>query len=576
METKIDQTLISKVTENFLSSPSNLTWNPFYYSLKNSFDEFKDNRQIIVKCMEKFTNSGNKVPLEVENIIYATFFIINLAVGKDIKHNMQQAMNKVALFHPYNTKYADMLWNIIAICLMRESEKNSLPLPKQWEAMILNYTSKTSIQKRGYCVGLALLANPNNAEVWLHLGYLFNNTKLVLDDLPQELIASFKQEIYPIHPLKCSLFCCEQVLKNKHTNEMFQAVTGMRIEAQRKLLSLRFAPLEIVAKQPVQIAQPITSPIARVDASSMNQEPTLEKIMKKIQKEKVDCHFFEGPGFTISDAKIAINSIDILTKTLKLISIISDRPHIIYALFKDSNETGRNSCRSKCDEQYIKGIIKTKNDFEAILKLLPKNTPSSPVNTRVENKYKKSSSHIASLYGISLAETSSRIKPKKPASNIQNSTSHIINQPIVNPCSLNSTLFSQSSHTFCLPPFINPSYVNGTLFSQRRPISRIPLDLASTPSAPGTIPVSNENPNSVHSTLFSLRPTISRSSITSIANEIPVYNAIAVDDINGGSLELNNQEMEIETPVIRDSLKRRLEISSDSEVDESATKKLKI
>ena len=398
-------------------------------------ERFEDNKDWIIQHLRQCNDNGNTVPKDIVHIIFMLLAVSNLSVAKDVEHNVQQLMERLVQFDPNNSQQADMLWNFFAIGLLSDRSHSFRPQKlAQWQALIPNYASLNMKQRVGYCIGQALIINKNNADAWLHLAVVFNNLALDLSDLPPELIPLFKRAIsVNPNPSQCALFCCNQVFDNKHNDELYNRASRLKRMIETKLnatriqsvpmsgasvsiaspfLSLRYVkpPLTATpAAKPIYqssavatngiLRQPTPEVITPVPVLRNEQRTVFEKLMERAEAFKIQGNNIKAlftDDLTIADAKNAISNVECLIKILKAIRPQAIRHTFIYALFTHPEHTKRNSANSPRDEEFIKKIIKTKEDFEKILAVLPPDTKTFHVRSTTEKKYLKSP-HVARL-----------------------------------------------------------------------------------------------------------------------------------------------------------------------------------
>lgn len=515
MRTKIEQFTLSRATEQFIFEPNYLSCYNLLTCLQKDRANFKDNKKLIIQLIETSKLNGNGVTFEAEHIVYALFAVVNLSMGLNIKHNTQQIVNQFASIDPDKAQYADMIWNIFAIVFIRVSNDTVVQLPKQWEALIPDYSNKSNSQIYTYCAGMALVENIKNVEAWLHLASLFYYQPVALSGLPPKLIYFLKQAISGLDSDRLVLFCCDQALSNKCTVELAQTANFFKAQTQRKMQSIRTTPPSLALFPPVDLTLDTT-----VTVHIPNQNLILEKLSKRLKTTEKMSSILTCSDFTIKELKTAINSVDCLINVLNTITNKSVRNVFIYALFNHPDAEKGNSCTKPCDEQYIKSIIKTKNDFDRILETLPEDTTSYQIYSRVKSKYLKTSGHINSLYNNHTNELKERVS----------TTTRLTPQ---------SSMLGRYGQSSSL---IQPMMARNTLFSAKPALTN----------------------------------TVLNHSITLTA--APAINAIKIDILDlteNDSPKINNQEMLIETSTTPVRIKREYEVSDESDIVESATKKLK-
>lgn len=515
MRTKIEQFTLSRATEQFIVEPNYLSCYNLLICLQKDRANFKDNKKLIIQLIETSKLNGNGVTIEAEHIVYALFAVVNLSMGLNIKHNTQQIVNRFASIDPDKAQYADMIWNIFAIVFIRVPNDTVVHLPKQWEALIPGYSNMSNSQIYTYCAGMALVENIKNVEAWLHLASLFYYQSVVLSALPPKLIHFIKHAISGLDSERLVLFCCEQALSNKCNVELAQTANFFKAQTHKRMQSIGATPSSSALVPPVDLTLDTTVPV-----HNPNQILILDKLLNRLKTREKISVILSRCDFTIQELKTAINSLDCLINVLNTIRPKSERHVLIYELFKHPDAGKGNSCRKRCDEEYIKTIIKTKNDFDLILNTLPEDTASYQIYSRVKNKYLKTSGHINSLY--------------------KNNTNE---------------LKECLSTTTGLTPQSSMVGRHGQLSSLIQPMM-------------------------ARNTLFSAKPaltsTILNHSIT--LTTAPVINAIKIDILDlteNDSQKINSQEMQIETSTTPVRIKREFEVSDESDIAESATKKLK-
>lgn len=455
MQFKIEQSSVAITLKQFISLPNFLSASNFIFALKKNMNDFDRNKDWIIEYLRQCNNTGNKVPMDIVHIIFMLLAAANLSVSKDVTHNVLQIMTRLENFDPEHCQYADMLWNLMAIGVLTSVHYSlTIKLSAPWQALIPNHDNLNKQQIGGYCIGKALAINPNNTDAWLHLAIVFNTTSLALSDLPKELITLFKQSYQEIpNPLQCALFCCNQVLSNKYNNEIFNLAIRLKTMVTSKLNPSRpqLTPLSRVLEsrispflspgyhkqstivttsmkvgpgvqplvkatksmvipapnliQPSKVTEnailPQTIPAASTPDNKEDQA-ILEKLTNRIStfdyRKNVRSLF--NDDLTIADVKRAINNADCLIKILNTFTQSSVRHNFIYALFTAPihwEHHQRNSANSQRDEEFIMKIIKSKQDFEKILAVIPEDTRTFHARSTTENKYKKSP-YVASLY----------------------------------------------------------------------------------------------------------------------------------------------------------------------------------
>lgn len=555
MQMRIEPSPMVTAFKEFIANPNYLTGSNYCFLLRKNRDHSQEHSDWILNYLRQRNASGDKVPQEAVHLIFILLATANLSVNREVEPNVHQIMERVGRIDPKNCFHADLLWNFLAAGVFAaRSSSFSVKIPEQWQALIPNYANLNKIQLGAYCIGQALIINTKNTDAWLHLASIFNNLALELSDLPPELIPLFKQAISDdLSPLHCALFCCNQVLQQKHNDDLYKLACGLKTRIEAKLnatpmpsqnLPMSGLPASVPLHssmghsmpslsmfqrapqpmfQPVTMAmnviprQPIPEAITPAPTIRDNQNNVLNELIKRARGFKIttghaDITTIFTEDLTIPDARKAINSAADLVKILEAVGSKSKRHYLIYALFTHSSHTTQNSFKSMRDDEFIMKIIKTKEDFEKIFATLPADTPTSRVASTARNKYLQSP-YISSLF------------PKQAAQN---------NQPsiVANPAHVPNTLFAPRHVTGIIP--LNLPY---NLFAPRLVTGVIPLNLPFMPEEQNNQPPKVTNPALVPNTLFAHRPAPSNAS--------PVLDAIAVEFI-----ELNeetDERMEIET-----------------------------
>ncbi|WED42594.1 hypothetical protein [Legionella cardiaca] len=562
MQLKIEQSPIVIAVKQFIADPNYLNGSNLCFLLRKNIEHFDSSKDCIIQYLRQCDDNGNKVPKDIVNLIFMLLAAANISFSLDIEHNIQQIMMRLDQFDPNNCQQADMLWNFLAMGLLSKVTHSIPTVPAQWQALIPNYINLNKKQRGGYCIGQALIINKNNTDAWLHLAVVFSNSELELSDLPLELVQLFKQSISENpNPLQCALFCCNQVIYNKHNEELLGLASRLKIkintklnEARTRFVPMKGAPMSMASplfplgyfrQQPIgttMAAKPLFSSLAidnpsRIRSSTITteripqsstmtvneterqtlpvshtpistlkdeQKGILEKLMERTKaldcKKSIKTIFSED--LTIADVKKVINNADCLIKVLETIRNGSIRHTFIYALFTHPEHNLGNSVNSPRDEDYIKKIIKTKEDFEKILAVIPQDTRTFHARSTTEKKYLRSP-HVANLYNAQVAPD---------------------NRP---------------------QAFINPASLPAGMFTSRPIANRSPLNL------PPVIPV---------------------------YNALPVYNAFEVELIDLTEELLPNaqeERMNIET-VTQVAVKRERESDEASTADEPENKRPRI
>ncbi|WP_298622334.1 hypothetical protein [uncultured Legionella sp.] len=451
-------------------------------------------------------------------------------------------------------------------------------------------------QRQAYCIGQTLLANRNNTEAWLHLAHVFFSTKIEITDLPHELKKDFENKLSTLNRGQCTLYCCDQVLKGKSTPKFVEIASNLIAATLKTMganatndLSRRIGGVGIstngqrVSSIPTLNVRPII--LERIDASPHPFPPLMPSVEKNgitndtvtnltlvlqkldarlkltTQKQKpneyLDTIFSAQSNLTINEIKAVINDADCLVNMVNKISRKTVRLPFIYALFNDPNhESIRNPFRRPTDEPFLKRTIKTKDDFEKIASLMPKDTVSYQMQTRFR-KYIKTSPHIRSLY-----ESTTNI----PSALVQHATPMIQkNIPPIQPPLLQRSIFSlrpilnQGNSNSLLTPLTMESRLINT--SAPTPIMRqCNLSTKPHPLFPGRLfPPANIN---------APLPSKGRTK-----TNIEPINAI-IDLMDEELKQIDN--MEIETPAIELRTKRALENKDEDDEKCSAAKRPRI
>lgn len=529
MKTKLDKTSsILIALEQFITTPNYLTHYILFNAINKDIANVLQNRTKINSYLSEYSKNGNKISKEIEHLIHSIFNIINLKIGKDIKHNTQQLMNRLEPLEIEKIQHPDLIWNILALSFVNKSENAEPELPKQWKILIPAYDRKTYDQRRGYCVGKALLANSANAESWIHLAKLLHRNQLALSDLPQQLISSFTGTPHPQHYAR---FCCEQALANKCTSEMIEVASTLITQIQYYL-----SPIKLTLQ---------SSSMNPTNTNVANQTMILETLKKNITiATKID-DIFNVNRTTIKQAKEAIDSVQTLLTLLNLFNKRAMRRPFLYALFNHSDkQTQSNSWKITFDEDYIKKIIITKNHFEQIINTLPSATMSYDLQSGARNKFLKSK-HIQSLCkdeptAPSIMDTELR---NVQMGNAYTRNAQGINIPIpqpvnptnrgnpVNPAQVRSTMFSHTPVLFLgyLPTqFLNTATIQNQ--SPQTPLFQQGSPSLNTANAPGTLFANTSMPNSIRT------PTPATPALSA-----------TIDLTEEDLLDLQKQDMEIET-----------------------------
>ncbi|PWY56168.1 hypothetical protein DGG96_07445 [Legionella qingyii] len=406
MKSKFERSEILNDLISFINAPNYITHYKLFTSLRSDSANIEVNKKNIAYYL-----GTHEVSPEIQLTIQLMYCKISLCQRNNLIHNIEKIMSLVNEINPDSAKHLDLLFEDLSFAIMSAPNDYQVQLPAQWQSLIPNYERKSNLQRAIYCIGHALRAQQNNTTAWLVLGQLFIQKNANCFDLPY-FINIFEKSNISFKPYAYANFCFQQVLEGKSAEshkqlaqsfmQLIKITSDNAAANQHQFFTVNPAPQGI----PTELS---ATPVEQIEEQHKIIKKFEDRLalaylqrssFKKNQNQLINFLFAKDSNLTIKELKSAITNADCLIELInKLLPKILRLP-FIYALFNHPEiQMSRNSSTRPSDEVFLKKIIKSVDDFEAIIKTLPEDKSSYKTQERLR-KYIKISKHIKNLYDL--------------------------------------------------------------------------------------------------------------------------------------------------------------------------------
>ncbi|KTD00244.1 hypothetical protein [Fluoribacter gormanii] len=406
MKSKFEQSKVISDLISFIIAPSYITHYKLFTSLRIDSVDIEVNKKEIAAYL-----AVHVVSPELRIAIELIYCKISLSHRNNLIHNIEKIMNLVNEINPDSAKHLDLLFEDLSFAIMSAPNDYQIQLPAQWQSLIPNYERKSNLQRAIYCIGHALRIEQNNTTAWLTLGQLFIQKNALCSDLPN-FINIFEKSNIRLSPYAYANFCFQQVVDGKSPESYKQLAKYFMQLIKTTLENAAANQHQFFAAHPVSQAVPTEIP-----ATSVGHIEEQNKIIKKFEErlalvnlqrssfkknqfQIINFLFAKDSNLTIRELKSAITDTECLIRLINQLYPKIVRLPFIYALFNHPDiQRSRNTSTRPSDEVFLRTIIKSVDDFEAIIRTLPEDKSSYKTQERLR-KYIRISMHIKNLYDL--------------------------------------------------------------------------------------------------------------------------------------------------------------------------------